>query len=173
MIQRKALVLVAASSLFAVALGACEEKNDKPVTETKTEQKTTAAEDKIEKKIDQIGDKAEKKVEEVKNEAPIATGGGPAVAGSREWAREKMAKIRCEHYTACGDIAMGKKYDTLDSCVTRERADLDKDWALKDCAKIDEPRLDACIAAVKANKCGGIFNTAPSDCAESKICIKP
>ena len=176
MTQRKALVLIA-GSLVAVSIGACD-RTDQPVTETKTEQKTeaktNAAENKTEKKLDQLGEKIDKKVDETKNDfAPKGTGGGPAVAGSREWARDKMAKIRCDHYTTCGDVATGKKYDTMDSCVTRERASLDKDWELKDCAKIDEPRLDACIAAVKAKKCDTLFNTTPSECAESKVCIKP
>ena len=175
MTQLKALALVAAGSIAALGLAGCE---DRTAPETKTEQKTSAAENKTEKKADELGDKIEKKTDQAKNDVnnavtPKATGGGPSVAGTREWARDKMAQIRCDHYMTCGDVAKDKKYDTMDSCVTRERASLDKDWELKDCAKIDEPRLDSCIAAVKAKKCDTLFNTTPSECAESKVCIKP
>jgi hypothetical protein len=171
MTQLKTLALVAASSLAALAFGGCD-RNDRVATENRTEQKTENAENKTEKKLDDLGDKIEKKSDEVKNDlTPKGTGGGPAVAGTREWARDKMASVRCEHYMSCGDIAKDKKYDSMDSCVTRERASLDKDWDLGDCPKIDQPRLDACVAAVKAKKCDALFNTTPSECAESKVCI--
>lgn len=180
MIQLKALAVVAAGSLVALGLAGCDQ-NDRAATENKAEQKTSAAENKTEKKADELGDKVDNKADQAKNDvkndinnmAPKATGGGPAVAGTREWARDKMAQVRCDHYMTCGDIAKDKKYDTMDSCVTRERASLDKDWELKDCAKVDEPRLDACITAVKAKKCDTLFNTTPSECNESKVCIKP
>jgi len=176
MIQRKALALVAASTLAAFAFGGCD-RDDRTATENKTEQKTVNAENKTEKKLDELGDKIDKKTDEakndLKNDVPKATGGGPAVAGTREWARDRMAQVRCDHYMSCGDIAKDKKYDSMDSCVTRERASLDKDWDLGDCPKVDQPRLDACIAAVKAKKCDAIFNTTPSECADSKVCIKP
>lgn len=103
---------------------------------------------------------------------PTAKGGGPAV-GSREWARDRMASIRCEHYSTCGDIATGKKYDSQDSCITQERASLDKDWKLDKCTSIDQPRFDACVSAVRAKKCDKIFDTSPSECSESKLCIEP
>jgi hypothetical protein len=177
--RKVALALVAASSLAALAFGGCD-RNDRPATENKAVQKPvtaeTTAEKKAEKKAEEIGEKVEKKSDEAKPEIknePKGMGGGPAVAGTREWARDRTAQVRCDHYMACGDIAKDKKYDTMDSCLTRERASLDKDWTVGDCPKIDTPRLEACITAVKAKKCDTLFNTTPSECAESKVCIKP
>jgi hypothetical protein len=103
----------------------------------------------------------------------LGKGGGPiGTDGERTKARDRLASARCEHFKSCGNVAMGKKYDTIDSCVTREKADLDKDWSLDDCPRIDGPRLDACIAAVNAQKCDALFSSSPSECAESKVCIK-
>ncbi|MGZ3451946.1 MAG: DUF6184 family natural product biosynthesis lipoprotein [Polyangiales bacterium] len=113
-------------------------------------------------------------VEEKKAE-DLGKGGGPmapmGAATERTQARDRLANARCEHYKSCGDIAKGKKFDTVESCVTREKADLDKDWKMADCPKVDTPRLDACIAAVNAEKCG-LFSSTPSECKESKVCIK-
>lgn len=100
-------------------------------------------------------------------------GGGPGTMHSeREHARDRLAAARCDHYKTCGDIAKDKKYDTLDSCLTREKADIDKDWKVDDCSNIDNDRLSACLAAVTGKKCDMLFHTSPSECAESKVCIK-
>ncbi|GAC1582953.1 MAG: hypothetical protein NVS3B20_13400 [Polyangiales bacterium] len=169
-------------ALGALALAGCDEKR------TDTTTSTTPASPTYENKAPTVGEGARNEAREAKNEAkgdlntlghtaerniePTAKGGGPMFQeGSREWARDKMAHVRCDHYKGCGDIAKSKKYDTYESCVTRENADLDKDWKLDDCARIDTPRLDACMAAVNAKKCNAIFNTAPSECATSKVCI--
>lgn len=100
-------------------------------------------------------------------------GGGPvATSGERERARDRLAAARCDHYKTCGDIANDKKYDTYDSCVTREKASIDKDWSVDDCANIDNDRLAACLSAISGKKCDALFESSPSECAESKVCIK-
>ena len=172
MIQITKIAVVACGAL---ALAACEKRADGTYsTPTPTgpgyEQKKTdetPSESKVKKDLDDLTKIADKKVE-----GPNAKGGGPMYQeGSREWARDKMAHVRCDHYKSCGDVARDKKYDTYDSCVTRENANLDKDWKLDECGKIDTPRLDACMKAVQTKKCDVLFNTTPSECATSKVCI--
>lgn len=151
----------------AFALVACDEK--KTETTTTTEHTTTT----VDKKADNTA--AEKKAEvdnKIVNAEKLGKGGGPAMAGSREWGRDRVAQARCDHYSTCSDIAKGKKYDSMDSCLTREKADLDKDWSMDKCTKMDSQRLDACLAAFKDKKCDAIFNTSPSECAESKVCLE-
>lgn len=116
---------------------------------------------------------APKAPEESKPAEPGPVGGGPAtMGGERERARDRLAGARCDHYKSCGDIAADKKYDTYDSCLTREKADIDKDWKVEDCSNIDNDRLSACVSAVSGKKCDVLFETSPSECAESKVCIK-
>lgn len=139
--------------IIALSLTACEKRTEGPYT---TGEPAPRHEDPI------VINKDEPK------------GGGPvATNGEREKARDRLATARCDHYKQCGDIAKDKKYDTIDSCLTREKAAIDKDWSLDDCPRIDTPRLEACLSAVTAKKCDGLFSTSPSECADSKVCIKP
>lgn len=157
-------------SLGVLGLAACEERRTtsddnrstvsreepKPVTPTTPSEPATPKSE-SEKNID--------------NAPAGGIGGGPAAA-EREKARDRLAGVRCDHYKQCGDVAKGKKYDTMDSCLTREKADIDKDWKVDDCPRVDTPRLDTCITALQAKKCGGL-SSSPSECDTSKVCIKP
>ena len=171
--QLKALGLVA---FGALALAACDDKSRTTENTGATDHPTTVVDDHA-KKVDTTA--TEKKADldkRIDNDDKLGTpsgkGGGPTMAGSREWGRDKVAQARCAHYSTCSDIAKGKKYDTMDSCLTREKADLDKDWSMDKCTKMDSQRLDSCLAAFKDKKCGEIFNTSPSECAESKVCLE-
>ena len=148
---------VALLALSAVALGGlgCERRDDRVVVERRDESPVVV------KKNDPNFDLSPK-------------GGGPVASnGEREKARDRLAAARCDHYKRCGDVASGKKYDSYDSCVTQQRASVDKDWSVDDCPRIDTPRLDACLQAMTAKKCDSLLGGMPSECAESKVCIKP
>ena len=106
-----------------------------------------------------------------KTNNPTAMGGGPSVEGSREWARDRIAQATCDHYQSCGDVAKGKKYDDMNSCVTQRKADADKDYPADKCTKIDKDRLSTCVDKLKAQKCG-ILSSTPSECDDSKVCIE-
>jgi hypothetical protein len=153
--------------LFAVAglsLVACERRDNG----TTTMHDDTPYRSNVDKKTSDIDKKTNDDLDS------LGKGGGPIIGtdGERIKARDRLASARCEHYKSCGNVAVGKKYDTIESCVTREKADLDKDWKLEDCPRVDTPRLDACITAVNAQKCDALFSSTPSECAESKVCIK-
>jgi len=184
--QLKVLGLVAMASFV---LAACDENkrqtdqptNNSPVTapapgpnndktSTNTGMDNTPADKKadLDKTTGQITGTTDKS--DLKNN-PSAMGGGPATEGSREWARDKIAQAHCDFYQGCGDIAKGKKYDDMDSCLTRKKSDLDKDYSVDKCTKIDKDRMNTCIAKIKAQKCGGI-HTDPSECDDSKVCIE-
>lgn len=162
--QIKVLGLVAIASL---ALVACEQQNksqtDRPAN-TVTNPAPAAHDDKTSTSPNLGTTPAEKT-------HPTAMGGGPAVEGSREWARDEIAAARCDHHQSCGDVAKGKKFEDMDSCLTRVKADMDKDYPADKCAKIDKDRLSACTAKLKSQKCGGI-TMDPSECDRGKVCIE-
>lgn len=108
----------------------------------------------------------------IEKKEPGSVGGGPATVGERERARDRLAAARCDHYKTCGDVAKDKKYDSYDSCLVREKADIDKDWKVDDCAQIDDDRFNVCVTAVSGKKCDALFKSSPSECAESKVCMK-
>lgn len=142
-------------ALSAVAIVGCERRDDRVVGERRDEAPVVV------KKNDPTFDLTPK-------------GGGPIASnGEREKARDRLAAAHCDHLKRCGDVASGKKYDSYDSCITQQRASVDKDWSVDDCTRIDTPRLDACLQAMTAKKCGSLLGGTPSECAESKVCIKP
>jgi hypothetical protein len=176
--QHSRLALVACAALL---LAACERKENRSETERSNTGGGPGAQP-----TTPVGSEmatAEKKAERkgIMEEQPGtmgsggATGGGPIEGqmGSRSWARDKLASARCEHWQTCGEIAKGKKYDTLDSCVTRERADLDKSWTLDKCQKIDSPRLDTCLKATRDLKCAKVIAKSPDECDQDKVCMAP
>lgn len=163
MVQLKKLTLVA---LGALALAACDQNRDAPAG-TVVDHWDTSKLNVPGKGHGEVASKGDGVLV-----APTAKGGGPAAeSNSFASARDRVAALRCEHYQSCGDVASGKKYDTMDSCVTREKADIDKSWASDKCGKVDQARLDTCLAKMHEKKCGAIFTTFPGECDQDKVCI--
>ena len=171
-------------AIAPLALVACDQnkQSDPPTNNTVTNPAPAANNDKTstapathddfpdQKKADL--DKTTSGVMGEKTNNPTAMGGGPSVEGSREWARDRIAQATCDHYQSCGDIAKGKKYDDMNSCLTQRKADADKDYPAAKCTKIDKDRLSTCIDKLKAQKCGGVLTGTPSECDDGKVCIE-
>lgn len=114
--------------------------------------------------------------------APVAVKTEVAPEGTRAWAVETLAQLRCDHYKSCDAIGSQGKFDSFDACLNHERARAELQWKGRDCATFDRAHFDACLAAQRAdNACdtgsmpitGDMLYSFPGECELDAVCPLP
>jgi hypothetical protein len=94
-------------------------------------------------------------------------------APSREAARDATATRACSRYQACGAIAAGKTYATLDECQVKQKATWESAWPAASCdGKINAANYDTCGKAIDIVDCNNLLDllNVAAKCDKSKVC---
>jgi hypothetical protein len=89
-----------------------------------------------------------------------AIGGGPTdtaphIPPSPRVAVVTLAEAECNHEKSCNNIGQGKKYKTVDECVSKVSKNDAKGVNAKSCpGGINEGNLNRCVAAMRDEACG-------------------
>ncbi|EYF06633.1 Hypothetical protein CAP_1763 [Chondromyces apiculatus DSM 436] len=85
----------------------------------------------------------------------------------------QIAQARCEQMQRCGNIAQGKKYPTMDACLTEVRRDWQEDLNAYECPQgYDQKELSECLSDLRNESCNSPLSRLGSavSCRSSDIC---
>ena len=87
----------------------------------------------------------------------------------------ELATARCDREQSCNNVGHGQKYASRDVCMDQMRGSLANDLNAANCPSgIDQPAVDKCMAAIRAEDCGHPLDTLArlEKCRTSALCMK-
>jgi hypothetical protein len=96
-----------------------------------------------------------------------------ARAQSVEAAVADIVNTRCGLENHCHNIGPARKYDSADVCESKLQGTTASQLNTKDCPLgVDPKKLDVCLAAIRAEDCGSIFDSLErwNACRNGQIC---
>ncbi len=99
-----------------------------------------------------------------------------AHVGPNESAITSIATARCDREVACTSVGPDHPYATRDACMNAMLQEGQEHLGEEDCAAaIPVAQTDACIAAVRSERCGSPLATLTGlrSCQTSVLCARP
>ena len=86
---------------------------------------------------------------------------------------EDIVAERCDLEARCGNLGPSQKYDRRDICESKLQGTTAVELNTKDCPLgVDHRKLEACLANIRAEACGSIFDSLGrwNACRDGQIC---
>ena len=102
-----------------------------------------------------------------------ATTTSAGMTADNEHAVRTIAGEQCDRAVRCENVGEGKKYASRQQCVADLQHEGDNALRGKECAGgIDHPRLDRCVADIRADRCGNVADhlTRLAACRTGALC---
>jgi len=88
---------------------------------------------------------------------------------------EDIVAERCDLEARCGNIGPNQKYEARDMCESKLQGTTGSLLNTKDCPLgVDHRKLEACLANIRAEACGSIFDSLGrwNACRDGQICYR-
>jgi hypothetical protein len=86
-----------------------------------------------------------------------------------------IVNARCELEHRCNNVGPGQKYESRDACESKMQGTTASVLNTNDCPLgVDGKKLDTCIANIRAEDCGSVFDslTRWNACRTGQVCYK-
>lgn len=92
-------------------------------------------------------------------------------------ARDLAVEASCDRVQACGEIGVGKNYESRDACDVQLSSTWQNLWPPAECdGRIDNAMLDVCLKSISLAECSNaldLLNIFANKCAKAKVCSRP
>jgi hypothetical protein len=101
---------------------------------------------------------------------PITTTSASIDKVPSEHAIRELTSERCHRQLSCDNIGAGKKWDTLDACMTATRKVTRDQLVNTSCPAFDSGELSMCLDDTRDQRCEDVGDSTPDSCASVRLC---